>query len=57
MVNFTIIIIVLMANKYIIMVNKYIMTEDGLVMSELTAITSSKDLMRFTDLKLDCSSD
>lgn len=57
MVNFTIIIIVLMANKYIIMVNKYIMTEDGLVLSELTAITSSKDLMRFTDLKLDCSSD
>lgn len=50
-------LIVLMVNKYVIMVNNYIMTEEGLVMSELIVIASSKDLMRFTDLKIDCSSD
>lgn len=46
-----------MVNKCVIMVNKYKMTEEGLVISELTVIASSEDLMKFTDLKLDCSSD
>lgn len=56
-VNFTLITVVLVVNKYIIAVDKYIITEEGLFMSELTMIESSNDLVRLTDLKLDYSSD
>lgn len=49
--------IIFVVSKYIIVVNKYIMIGQGLFMPGLTMIESSNDLMRFTDLKLDYSSD
>lgn len=54
-VNFTLITIVLVVNKYIIEVDKYIITGEGLFMSELMT-ESSNDLIRLADLNLDYSS-